>query len=292
MKVECWGGWVFINMDPDAPSFAEYTGILPEHFDRWQPENTYKAFHLKKAIRCNWKLAHEAFIESFHTVATHPQLLAYTADANSQYDCFNDNVSRTITPMAMVSPHIELTEQQCAEAWLNYNAENPAEALEQMPDQSSAREYLGDFNRRRFQPLFAENLSEVATDSEMLDAILYSIFPNFCPWAGYRPNLTYRFLPWQDSHELCTMEIIMMMRFPPGTERPRDAQIRFFDLDEDFEGAEGISEGLAKVFGQDFSNLPRVHRGLKSLRSGELQLGNYQEIRIRHFHQTLDKYLP
>jgi hypothetical protein len=27
------------------------------------------------------------------------------------------------------------------------------------------------------------------------------------------------------------------------------------------------------------------------LESGEIQLGNYQEVRIRHFHNTLDKYM-
>ena len=49
--------------------------------------------------------------------------------------------------------------------------------------------------------------------------------------------------------------------------------------------------GLGRVFDQDFSNLKMVQKGLKNLQSGEVVLGNYQEIRIRHFHQTLDKYI-
>ena len=50
-------------------------------------------------------------------------------------------------------------------------------------------------------------------------------------------------------------------------------------------------EELARVFDQDFSNLSMVQRGLSSLRDGQVQLANYQEVRIRHFHQTLEKYL-
>ena len=45
------------------------------------------------------------------------------------------------------------------------------------------------------------------------------------------------------------------------------------------------------VFDQDFSNLPMIHKGLHSLQSGQIELANYQEVRIRHFHQVLDKYL-
>ncbi len=42
---------------------------------------------------------------------------------------------------------------------------------------------------------------------------------------------------------------------------------------------------------QDMENLPYVQDGLKASKSGWVELANYQEIRIRQFHQTLDKYL-
>jgi hypothetical protein len=34
-----------------------------------------------------------------------------------------------------------------------------------------------------------------------------------------------------------------------------------------------------------------VQKGLKASRKGTVTLGNYQEVRIRHFHQTLMKYI-
>jgi hypothetical protein len=242
-------------------------------------------------LRCNWKVAHEAFIESYHTVATHPQLLPYTGDANSQYDCFNDYVSRTITPMGVISPHLPgHSEQQAVDQWLRVYGVGEGEDLPELSENVSAREYLGELNIARFSRMYDRELAGVATYSEVLDAILYSVFPNFAPWAGFRPNVTYRFLPWEDRHDMCTMEIMLLLRFPEG-ERPRDVPEQFVGPDQTLAETAGIDPELARVFDQDFSNLSMVQRGLSSLRDGQVQLANYQEVRIRHFHQTLEKYL-
>jgi phenylpropionate dioxygenase-like ring-hydroxylating dioxygenase large terminal subunit len=292
LRVDTWGGWVFVNIDGTAPPLNEYLGIAVDHFERWAPERTYKALHIKKVLRCNWKLAHEAFIESYHTVATHPQLLPYTGDSNSQYDCFSDYISRTITPMGVVSPHSPATsEEQAVHQWLNIYGVAAEEGLPDVPDGMSAREFLGEMNIRRFSEMYEQDLASFVTHSEVLDAILYSVFPNFAPWAGFRPNVTYRFLPYEDSHEMCTMEIMLMMRYPESQPRPRDADVQFVPAGQTLADTPGIEPGLARVFDQDFSNLPFVHKGLRSLQSGHIELANYQEVRIRHFHQTLDKYL-
>ncbi len=292
LRIATWGGWVFVNLDGKAAPLEDYLGVLPEHFQRWTPESTYKALHIKKVLRCNWKLAHEAFIESYHTVATHPQLLPYTGDSQSQYDCFSDEISRTITPMGVVSPHAHGTSEEGAvHQWLTVYGVEVEGGLPALPENVTAREYLGEMNIARFSEMYGQDLSDIATHSEVLDAILYSVFPNFAPWAGFRPNVTYRFLPYNDSHELCTMEIMLLMRYPDSAPRPADAPVIVVPLDQRLADTEGIEPGLARVFDQDFSNLPHVHKGLKSLASGEVQLASYQEVRIRHFHHVLDKYM-
>ena len=83
----------------------------------------------------------------------------------------------------------------------------------------------------------------------------------------------------------------MFMPYPEGTERPADCAVQRLDKDQLFSEAEGLEGGLGRVFDQDFSNLKMVQKGLKNVVSGEVVLGNHQEVRIRHFHQTLDKYL-
>ena len=48
--------------------------------------------------------------------------------------------------------------------------------------------------------------------------------------------------------------------------------------------------GGGELLAQDFYNLPRIQQGMNSSGFEGLHLGD-QELRIRHFHQTLDKYL-
>ncbi len=48
---------------------------------------------------------------------------------------------------------------------------------------------------------------------------------------------------------------------------------------------------LGEVFDQDMENLPGVQEGLHASKTGEVNLANYQEIRIRQFQDTLGKYV-
>jgi hypothetical protein len=45
------------------------------------------------------------------------------------------------------------------------------------------------------------------------------------------------------------------------------------------------------VADQDTDNLMRIQRGLRTSRKPGVTLTQYQESRIRHFHETLDAYL-
>ena len=292
-QVDTWGGWVFINMDLEAESLQSYMGILPEHFLRWEPDKTYKVMHVEKVIECNWKVGWEAFIESYHTIQTHPQILPYLADSNSQYDCWGDNVSRTISPMGVVSPHLEddVPASKTVTDWFQHKgALSDGEKIE-VPEGMSARAWLADHFFKQYSEDYQTDLASYSTHSEIMDSILYSLFPNLAPWAGFHPNLTYRFKPYGDDHQMCTMEIIVLSRYPEGDKRPADCAVHKLDKNQLFSEAPGLEGGLGRVFDQDLSNLKMVQKGLKNLASGEIVLANYQEVRIRHFHQTLDKYI-
>ncbi|HCV00654.1 MAG TPA: hypothetical protein DGL25_05580, partial [Dehalococcoidia bacterium] len=105
VKVARWGGFIFINPDPDAEPFEDFVGDLESHFTLLPYEKRYKEAHVAKVLRCNWKVAQEAFMEAYHVVATHPQILAGICDANSKYDVFG-NYARAITPNGVPSPHL------------------------------------------------------------------------------------------------------------------------------------------------------------------------------------------
>ncbi len=104
-KVGRWGGYIFINPDENAEPLSDYLGNLPEQFSTFPYERRYKSAHVAKILRCNWKVAQEAFSEAYHVVATHPTILDSIGDANTQYDVFG-NYSRAMSPNFVVSPHV------------------------------------------------------------------------------------------------------------------------------------------------------------------------------------------
>lgn len=159
-----------------------------------------------------------------------------------------------------------------------------------VPAGMTAREFMAEANYAEFSQLAGKDLSTFATRSEVLDAILYSLFPNFAPWAGFNPNIVYRFRPNGNDPDTCIMEVMMMMRFPGGSERPADAQVVELRPEQPFTDVEELG-ALGDVFEQDMSNLPFLQKGMKQSKKGAVSLANYQEVRIRHLHQTLDKYI-
>jgi hypothetical protein len=52
-----------------------------------------------------------------------------------------------------------------------------------------------------------------------------------------------------------------------------------------------VATGLAHVLDQDTENFFQQRAGIKAASKQGQTLGNYQEARIRHLHQTLDTYL-
>lgn len=95
-RVAVWGRFVFINPDADCESFESFVGDLSSHFQVLPYDRLYKSAHVAKIIACNWKVASEAFMESYHVVGTHPQiLLGGPNDVDTKYDVFG-NYSRAI----------------------------------------------------------------------------------------------------------------------------------------------------------------------------------------------------
>ena len=158
--------------------------------------------------------------------------------------------------------------------------------------ETAARDTIAEINIDAFSEQQGKDLKGVSTKSELMDSILYLLFPNFAPWAGFGPVLSYRHRPNGNDHESCIMDIFLLTPYPEGTDHPGDVPTVKLTADQPFSDANDVmGEGLAHIFDQDGANLPRVQRGMKASRKKTITLGNYQEVRIRHFHQTLDKYL-
>jgi choline monooxygenase len=84
LACETWRGFVFINMDVDAPPLASVIGPLAERA-RHMPLETYcPARHMTHEIRCNWETYVENYLEGYHLPIVHPALNA--AVDSSRYE--------------------------------------------------------------------------------------------------------------------------------------------------------------------------------------------------------------
>ena len=88
------------------------------------------------------------------------------------------------------------------------------------------------------------------------------------------------------------MEVRIIARDKKGADLSDRKAVTMHMLNDDQPWTAAAELGtLGSIFDQDMANLPFVQDGLKASKTGEVNLGDYQEIRIRHFHRTLDKYL-
>ena len=286
INVATWGGFVFVNPDPQAEPFDAFVGDLSEHFSRWPLEHRCKVAHVAKRMRCNWKVLQEAFMEAFHVVTTHPQLLPGIGDANSQYDVFG-NFSRAITPNGTPSPHLnwEPTEQDMLDAMVDRRLDEPP-AVE-VPPGMTARRTAAAGGRAGLAAVIGQAAADDLSDAELADSIYYTLFPNFHPWGAYN-RIVYRFRPNGDDHTTSIMECMFLSPF--AGERPAPAPVHWLDFDQPWTDAAELGM-LASVFEQDSFNLPRVQAGLMATHKAGVTFSAYQETKIRHFHRLLEEQL-
>ena len=67
------GGWLFVNMDPDCESLADYLMPAAKILDPFGLENMRYKWRKWLYFDCNWKVAMEAFNETYHVFTTHPE---------------------------------------------------------------------------------------------------------------------------------------------------------------------------------------------------------------------------
>lgn len=285
-QVGTWGGFVFVNLDLSAPPLAEYLEDLPWHFAAWPLEERYLSAHVVRVMPCNWKVALEAFIEAYHTVAVHPQLLRTTGDSLTEYDTYGRHVSRMITPVGMKSEHVDrdVTDDEILKAMFITGDDDLA-----VEPGTPARQVLADQMRASLEQRTGRDYSDIS-DAEALDGIEYFLFPNFMPWAGFLTPLVYRFRPNGNDPDSCVVDIMLLEPVPDGEPRPSPAPTHVLAPDETFVDAPELGY-LGRILNQDGSTFGRIQRGLHASVKPTITLSQYQESRVRHFHATLDAYL-
>ncbi len=286
-RVATWGGFVFINPDPNAVPFEDYVGELPEHFRAAPLEDRAVALHVARVLPANWKVTLEAFIESYHVSPTHPQSVAVSEYAETQYDIYGDNVSRLAT--ISIAPATPAMRGLSAQAFADLAAKGTGREPVTLAEGETYRQALAAQRRREVAQAQGRSVDHL-TDVEMLDAIEYFLFPNFMPWYGFGLPIVYRFRPDGDRHDSSIMEIFVLAPRDLSKPAPPAAKLLWLPDDRPFSECTALGR-LGPIFDQDYVNIVAVWKGLHSTVQKGLVLGRYQESRIRHYHHRIDTYL-
>ncbi len=67
-EVSCdtWGGWVWVNVDPDPVPLLDFLGPIPAEMAHFRCEDLRLVGTDHRVMDCNWKVAVEAFQEVYH----------------------------------------------------------------------------------------------------------------------------------------------------------------------------------------------------------------------------------
>ncbi len=290
VSVGTWGGFVFINLDPDALSLDEYLDPLPDHIESKIFEDRYIAMHVQKELNCNWKIASEAFLEAYHVMETHSQLTGASGDANTQYDFYGDHVNRLINVAGISGSYVErpLTEQEILDSFLVGDSGDVSEKPT-VPEGGTARQVVA----QSFRDLAASTGTDLSAfcDSEIVDSIAYFIFPNQQFFAGVSFPIVYRFRPIGLEHDRTLFDLILLKTKPSDGSPWETAEPFQIGHGESFAVVPGLDPYIANIYDQDTGNVAAAHQGALTAGRSGATLANYQEVRIRHMHQTLEKYL-
>lgn len=294
VRCEQWNGFVFINFDQNAPTLKDYMGKMVEQWESVEGWNFHNRFRLVTVLRpmaVNWKVCMEAFIEVLHGYESHTHVRLGGSDVQTQYDIWPDepHFSRMHTPMGHPSPHcpVRPTEQETVNNWVGgFAAELLGSEEAKLRPGETTREAMQRLAALVYQQRLGVDLASEPV-SYLVDPIEYSIFPNFAPWSSLGSPIVYRFLPGDDPDH-CIFEVSL---YPPFSgDRPPSGRTVVINPGESLESVPELG-GLGLILQQDVENLEPMQRGLKANITNKVTLSEYQEVRIRHYHDTIDAYL-
>ena len=296
-KTGTWGGFVFINPDPDCEPLEAFLGELPKHYEQAGHDyaKRWAQVHVLANLACNWKVAQEAFLEAWHVGTTHPQLLRGPGDRAVSGDRWDDfgNWMRS-APALPTDEHKPKpgwgtqaeSEQQVVDSRFDFhlNETSPIIVPEGATGGETIRDTLREYNRTVIGDAIDEYHAVHMGGGEMVH-----IWPNIHPWGGFS-RLLYRFRPYKNDPDRCLMDVLLMAPWPEDRPRPPPAPVHELGPDQLIIEAPELGQ-LAKIFMQDLANMPYVQEGLKTSKQGYVILSSHHEAPVRHWHDLYDKWM-
>ena len=295
--VECqvalrWG-MVWINPEQAAPSFDEFLGPdMSSLLDEIGLDSARVDWWRRLRIGCNWKIALEAFMESYHILATHPQFAPALVDDEYDADAFRYLVDDTRghgwitdadgspTETLTVAENLVLNNRILypgVEGWLTQSQNETMERLwAKVPDELTEEQFVEQF----YTQVYVDGAANgVPLPPRPALGHAY-VFPNVALINHLGNTLLYRFLPDGDDPQSCTWEIWCTSQRPAGEPLVRPI------LEELAEARD-----LPPVYQQDVSNMELQQRGIRSRGFTHSIYAPKYENMIITMHRVLDEYL-
>ena len=304
VRVDTWGGWVWINMDPDAPPLREYLEPAASMLEPYELDKMRYRWRQWCHFDCNWKVAMEAFIETYHVEGTHPQLLKFAdyytwskADRLHSHHGFDErdpdrklSENATITrtgkggdPRKSIADlQVELIETVNASTTQTF-VDASARLVDELPEGTSADEVMAHFMTSAKADDEARGVvwPEIDPAHQADCGISWHLFPNMTIGIGITFALIYRVRPYRTDPNKCVFEAYTLERFPEGQE-PKTEWVH----------AEAYEPGAwPPVLLQDFDNMAEVQRGMSSLGFRGCLPNPVQEKPVSNFHRSLAQYM-
>jgi nitrite reductase/ring-hydroxylating ferredoxin subunit len=297
VRVDTWGGFVWINLDPGCESLRAYLEPAASMLDPFHLENMRCRWRKWTVFDCNWKVALEAFNETYHVPGTHPEFTrfgSYVGWAKAQgkhsnigYDAAK-GLEETSAKLRLGSGDPRLsTEEMQVYTWEGVNT-NTTKTLvdaarrlkDELPEGTPADQVLKHWLDSARRDDAARGVIWPTVDPAHVAAsgTAWQIFPNQQIGHAVNNMLCYQARPHGDNPNKCYFEVAVYELYP-ANEGP--------DTDWDF----AEPEAFPHVLRQDFSNMAAVQRGMKNIGYRGNMPNPKAEGAVVNLHRTLATYM-
>lgn len=96
IRTECWGGFVWITFNAEAPPVAQYLGALAGQLTPYRLADMRPLLRRTWTLPCNWKAVLDQATESYHLRSVHGRSIARVMDSLSTFKSFDEHHLQTI----------------------------------------------------------------------------------------------------------------------------------------------------------------------------------------------------
>jgi nitrite reductase/ring-hydroxylating ferredoxin subunit len=297
VRVQCWGGFVWVCLEGDAPPLLDFLNPLPALLAPYHLERLHLRTYLSTVLPANWKVAVDAFNEGYHVQGTHPQLLPWTDDVSLEYETLGihahygrlPNARRQLRP----SPRLglaegEYDEGEILEAFIAslgglFYKDESALVAEIRAAGLDGETMLSQYQKGRRALLAARGVDvEDFADDQLTSADDVFFFPNMVGPVYPGIAVLFRVRPNGTDPDSCIKDT-WFLHWPQEGEQPRRAKQRFFP--------DWTERDWGEITNQDYANMQHVQIGMKSRGGPDIRLNRRQESNILHMHRMIDRYL-